>query len=158
MKTQGRLTNAEIDYILKAAKFIFAVPNFEEQDGWIILRARVYKKDEPNWSAGSLSIHARVAKRPPGLPSQLPSCCLQWHGIRIRCVDREARHDNPDGTYVKGWHEHIWDDRNQDDRVIAAHPIVSHPSLRGIFQWGLDKWKIEVREKQLEVGSDERTD
>jgi len=153
MAEQRRFTEAEVEYLVKATKYIFAIPEIEQDEGgWSVMQSEVRKKDEPNWQKGGLLIKARVKKALPGLPRGFPSCSLQWHGYRIRCVDYEVRHDNPRGGLpVRGWHEHIWNDEDHTDRVISASPLVIKPDLRNIFQWGLSKWNIEVKEGQKEI-------
>ncbi len=108
-------------------------------------------RDDPRAVTGGLIVKARVKRRLPGLPRGKASCSLLWHGCRIRGLDYEIRHDNPDGTVVRGWHEHIWNDEDADARVIPARPRVGGADLRGVFQWGLDKWNIEVEQIQDEL-------
>jgi hypothetical protein len=151
MANKRRFTEAEVEYLVKARKFIAAIPDVDKEENQFAMSARVYKKDDPTWQIGGLLVRARVAVPLPGLPRQIPSCALQWHGIRIRCVNFEMRHTNPDGSIVTGWHEHIWNDEDEADRVISASPEITKPDLKAIFRWGLRKWNIEVKEEQLEV-------
>src|SRR5690242_7125801 len=133
MAKQRRFTEAEVDYLIRAKKYIFAIPDIKEEDGgWFAMRAEVRKKDDESWQRGGLMIYARVKKAISNVPRGLPSCVIQWHGYRIRGVDYEVRHDNPDGQPVRGWHEHIWNDEDEDSRVIPASPAVKKPDLGGI--------------------------
>jgi hypothetical protein len=94
---------------------------------------------------------ARVARRLPGVAGQRPSASLEWHGIRIRGLDYEIRHDNPDGTVFNGWHEHLWSPEEEDRRVRAPGEIPNDLSLRGLLKWGLARWHIEIEQEQLET-------
>lgn len=142
-------TEAEVDYLVKAKKFISAIPKVEEAASEFIIQADVRRSDNPGREMG-LIIRVHAKRSPPGLPKGIPSCVLQWHGHRIRGINRELWHDNPDGTVVKGWHEHIWNDQDSDDRVVPAN--IGQPGLRKLFEWGLKNWNIEVKQEQLEVG------
>ncbi len=151
MEKLRRFTEADVNYLIHEVKFIRAIPEIEAEEGLLTLKARIHKKTAPNWQVGGLIIKARVTKSIPGLPKALPSCALEWHGVRIRCVDYETRHDNPDGTTVRGWHEHIWNDEDNDKRVIASNPQITRPDMNSIFRWGLKKWNIEIIEEQLRM-------
>lgn len=140
--------NADVDYLVKTKKFISAIPAVMETSSEFMMQANVRRKDDPGRET-QLIIRAHAKKSPPGPPKGIPSCVLQWHGHRIRGVNWEVWHDNPDGTIVRGWHEHIWNDKDGDGHVVPVH--VSQPSLRKLFEWGLDKWNIEVKQEQLEV-------
>lgn len=93
---------------------------------------------------------AKVHISPSGLPRLNPSSALEWHGKRIRGLNKEIWHDNPDGSVVRGWHEHLWSPEEQDAYVVSARPKPTRIGLLDVFKWGLTKWNIEVLEKQLE--------
>jgi hypothetical protein len=97
-----------------------------------------------------LIVEASVAIPPPGIPPGIPSVALSYHGYRIRGIDRELRHDNPDGTMVEGWHKHLYSVDYGDSFVIATREP-KRKDLRGVFKEGLDRWSISVRKQQLEV-------
>ena len=141
-------TKADVDYLIKAKKLISAIPQMAETASEFVMQADIRRKDDPGREKG-LIIRAHAKKSPPGLPKGVPSCVIQWHGYRIRGVNRELWHDNPDGTIVRGWHEHIWNDQDRDSRVVPAD--VSQPSISKLFEWGLKRWNIEVKEEQLRV-------
>jgi hypothetical protein len=152
MAEQQRFTEAEVEYLVKAKKYIFAIPEIEQEEGGSsVMQAEVRRKDDPNWQKGGLLISARVKKALPGLPRGSPSCSLRWYGRRIRGVNYEVWHDNPDSSSVRGWHEHIWNGEDRDARVIQASPAIAKPDLRNIFRWGLSKWNIEITEEQKEM-------
>lgn len=94
---------------------------------------------------------ATARSSPPGIPKPNPSAALEWHGKRIRGLNYEVWHDNPDGTIVKGWHEHVWSPADQDSYVVPARPEPTRETLVDIFKWGLRKWNIEIRQEHLEV-------
>jgi len=119
-------TKADADYLVAAPKFIPAIPMRQflsgiRMTGWL-LQTRVYSTSAPNEPIGGLVVKAKIRKPPTGLPRLTPSAALEWYGMRIRGINWELWHDNPDGTIVKGWHEHLWSPDERDDRVIAARP------------------------------------
>jgi hypothetical protein len=152
MARQRKFTEDEVDYLVAAQKYIVVIPPIRQDfGGWSIIAAEVRRRDDINPVAGGLEIRARTKNSFPGTPRGLPSCSLIWHGCRIRGIDYEVRHDNPDGKSIRGWHEHIWTDENEDAVVVNARPAVVRPDLRGVFTWGLRKWKINVRQTQGEL-------
>ncbi len=133
-------------------KFIWSIPHTDFIDpsrktGWKT-SIRVYSKTDLRAPIKGLVVMAKLHQAPLGLPRPTPSAALEWNGKRIRGINYELRHDNPDGTIVKGWHEHVWSPSEQDHRVIPANPAPKDRTLLGILQWGLEKWNIEVREQQ----------
>lgn len=137
---------------MNALKFIRAIPQPRRiGDSRLEIQAAVFNKSEPNKPIMGLVVKAKVHKPPAGLPRPTPSAVLEWHGKRIRGLNYEVRHDNPDGSVVRGWHEHLWSPAEQDACVIPAHPEPQRKDLRGILQWGLKRWNIEVREEQVSV-------
>jgi hypothetical protein len=147
-----RFDKAEVDYLVAAAKFIRFTPKItfidaKRQTGWRI-QAEVFKKSEPGKPIKGLVVMAKANQAPAPLPHPKPSAALEWYGKRIRGLNHEQWHDNPDGSIVKGWHEHIWSPRYQDSYVVEARPIPTRFGLENLFQWGLEKWNIEVLRKQ----------
>ena len=94
---------------------------------------------------------AKVRQAPPGLPRLTPSSALVWFGKRIRGLNYEIWHDNPDGSIVRGWHEHIWSPKDQDAHVVQARSEPARKGLVDIFKWGLKRWNIEVLEEQSDL-------
>ena len=115
------------------------------------MQAAVFLRAEPTNPIRGLIITARVARPLSGMRRHLPSSALQWRGVRIRGLDYELRHDNPDGSTVRGWHEHVWSPEEGDNRVRSAVPVPNNLSLAGLFKWGLKRWNIEVDEEQFET-------
>lgn len=141
-------SNADVEYLLDAKKTISAIPNIMESAAEFVMAANVRRKDNPGKELG-LIIRVHAKRSPSGIPKGVPACVLQWHGQRIRGINRELWHDNPDGSIVKGWHEHLWNEEDRDGRVVPAD--IKRADMRGVFEWCLKKWNIEVRERQSEA-------
>lgn len=139
-------TTAEADYLVKEAKFIKAMPSVVRGEYEFRMQADVFRKGEPHKPTG-LKIMARVKKAPSGIPKPYPSAALEYGGrYRIRGLNYEIWHDNPDTSIVRGWHEHIWSTECRDRAVIRARPKPTDITVKGLFRWGLAKWKIDVGE------------
>jgi len=98
-----------------------------------------------------LVVIAKARHAPPGVPHPPPSCALEWYGRRIRGLNYELFHDNPDGSIVRGWHEHIWSPKELDAHVVQARPEPTRKTLLDVLRWGLKKWNIAVLEEQGEL-------
>jgi hypothetical protein len=149
---QHRFTKGEVDYLVGIPKLVLRIPreeflNRQSKTGWLI-EMRVFKPGDLRAPIPGLVVIAKAHQAPTGLPRPTPSVALNWYGKRIRGLNREVRHDNPDGTVVRGWHEHIWSPTDEDACVIQARPEPTDRSLMGILQWGLEKWNIGVGHKQ----------
>ena len=148
-------TKAEADYLVAAPKFIWVIPRHQFLDrtrktGWLI-QSLVFDAANPKEPIKGLVVKARLHQAPIGLPRLSPSAALEWYAKRIRGINYELRHDNPDGTFIRGWHEHVWCPDEQDQRVIAARPEPRRKDLLGLLKWGLKKWNIEVRREQASL-------
>ena len=110
--------------------------------------AEVFSAHDRRAPIKGLVMLARVRRSLPGLPRNLPGAALWLLGERIRGVDYEQWHDNPDGKRIRGWHEHIWSSVDKDMNVIVARPKLRGTTLLDVFKWGLRKWNIELLEKQ----------
>jgi hypothetical protein len=143
-------TKAEVDYLVRQRKFIRRVPPMLGDRYEYRIQAEVRKASNPGEALG-LVVQVKAKRPPSGAPKPLPSVCLLWRGHRIRGLNKELWHDNPDGSTVRGWHEHIWTNEWGDSYVVPARPKPRDLSLRGVLEWGLKQWKITVREKQLKV-------
>lgn len=141
--------------MVAAAKFIRAIPALPPFGSplptVIKIQAEVFKKSEPNNPIRGLMVMAKARQSPTGIPKPNPSSALEWHGKRIRGLNYELWHDNPDGSIVKRWHEHLWSPEDQDSYVVSAEPKPTRKGLLDIFKWSLKKWNIEVLEKQQEM-------
>jgi len=151
-----RFTKAEADYLVDTAKFVRVIPDIQSvrASGWRV-QANVYRKSEPRNPIKGLVVMAKAHRAPPGLPHPTPSAALEWYGKRIRGLNYELWHDNPDGTVVKGWHEHVWSPREQDSHVVSARPEPTRKGLLDILKWGLRKWNIAVLEEQESLNVDD---
>jgi hypothetical protein len=149
--TRKTFTKADVDYLVKEPKFISEIPTSRDVDGFLRIQAPVFRKSEPKTRIVGLLVIARVAGPVSGIPSRgKPSACLEWNGVRIRGIDYELRHDNPDGSTIKGWHEHIWTPEH-DDRLVRQFAEPSQKSLLDLFECGLERWNIEVSQVQLRL-------
>src|SRR5690242_19426578 len=105
-KAPSPFTKAEIDYLVKQAKFIKAVPRAKDCGNYYRIQAQVYSKVDGQPIKGLL-VMATVDKPLPGMSGKARvSAALEYKGLRIRGIDKELWHDNPDGTVVRGWHDH----------------------------------------------------
>lgn len=144
-------TKAEVDYLVDEQKFIKEIPSIVQHGNYLIMRTQVFRKaNDRVVPIKGLYVMSRVAVPIPGIPAAIPSASLEWAGRRIRGIDRETRHDNPDGGSVYGWHSHVWSPEYEDACVVAT-PEPKHKDMRGIFKAGLKKWNISVVEEQMEV-------
>src|SRR5579872_837887 len=148
---QTRFTKSKVDYLVDEEKFIKDIPPRRPDGNYLVIASPVYRKGKASLPIKSLVVLARVAMPIPGLPGALPSVTLNWHGHRIRGIDRETRHDNPDGSYILGWHEHLWSPQYGDSLVRSA-PEPKHKDMLGILEEGLQRWNIKVLKQQLELG------
>jgi hypothetical protein len=148
-------TKGEVDYLVAIPKFIKVIPPLPRPGSRIPsvirIQSQVFSKSEPSKPISGLVVMAKARQAPTGIPKPNPSSALEWHGKRIRGLNYELWHDNPDGSIVKGWHEHLWSPQDQDAYVVLARPKPKLKGLLDIFKWSLKKWNIEVLEKQVEV-------
>ena len=110
----------------------------------------MFRKRDPTKPIPGLVVMARLHQAPPGVKQPTASAALVWYSKRIRGINYEQRHDNPDGTVVRGWHEHIWSLHDDDAHVIPARPEPRLRTMVGLLKWGLRKWNIEVQQEQAE--------
>ena len=83
---------------------------------------------------------------------------LVWRGEAIRCIDWELCREFADGTVVKGWHEHLWDDEHGRDIGRKIDPPMEYrDDLEKMFIYACDRWNISIvtrRDRMLRVISD----
>lgn len=149
----NRFTKADVDYMVAEAKFIREIPvvSCNSTASLERMQAPVFSKAAPSIAIRGLLMIATVHTSPTGIPRAIPSSVLEWHGRRVRGVNYEIWHDNPDGTIIRGWHEHLWSPQDQDSYVIRARPEPKRKALRDLFRWGCDQWNIEILTEQLEA-------
>jgi hypothetical protein len=145
-----RLNKADVDYLVAEPKFIKDLPPAVVQENYRVIEAAVYRKGDPPVLVPSLNIYARVPLPIAGVPSAIPGAALRWYGRRIRGFDQERRHDNPDGSVVWGWHEHLWSPE-WEDALVRAATEPKHKDLRGVLKQALNLWNIKIIKEQLEV-------
>lgn len=89
------------------------------------IRFAIRRKDRPSIDL-ALVLYGRIKiKKLPGVASiHKPGVALLWHGKRIRGVDWKIRHDVIENGmitgFVRGWHEHIWRDGDQDGFIVPV--------------------------------------
>lgn len=150
MRPEGP-NKADVDYVIKERKFITHMPEVTERAYEFRMQAVVYRKSFGKKPTG-LVLMARVKKSPAGVPRPYPSAALVLNGrFRVRGLNHEIRHDNPDGSVVNGWHEHIWTNQHEDKHVRSARPKPNDLTIRGLFEWALRKWNIRLDQRQLKV-------
>src|SRR5450755_4729616 len=149
-KRRWPFTKAEVDSLILGPKCISGIPKAERKENYWVMEIPVYLKTDLRRPFPSLVIVARVIHPLSGLPRNLPSVAIELKGHRIRGIDRNIRHDNPDGSRVKGWHEHLWSEEHGDDVVIATKEP-KHKDLKGVLKTALKKWDISIREEQGEL-------
>lgn len=143
MQPEGPLA-VDVEAFLKKRKFIKHVPQVIDGKNAYQMRAVVYLQSQPN-TPTSYVVMATAHKSPPGVPRPFPSSALEAAGrFRVRGLNYAIRHDCPSGPIVCGWHEHIWSNEYGDQVVIKARPTPKDTSIRGVFNWGLARWKIKV--------------
>lgn len=145
----------EVDALVSAAKYVKSIPPSVRLDRGLRsgkqIRIDVFKKAERGRSLGGLFVLATVNAGLSGLPKPYPGVALRWHGLRIRGLNYELWHDNPDGTVIKGWHEHVWSQSDGDSCVIQARPEVKRIGSVDVLRWDLGKWNIEVEALQEDL-------
>src|ERR1700691_118311 len=105
LDTTERFTKADVEYLLAEAKFIRAIPQPVKLHGSkvVVLHvADVLRKSNPHRPIKGLVVIAKARPSPPGIPMPAPSSVLEFYGRRIRGLNYEMWHDNPDGSRVKG--------------------------------------------------------
>ncbi len=138
-------TQAEADALVGQRKYIKAIPVARHNAREEQMLAQVFSvaTRQPN---GLLMI-ATAKKSPTGVPTPPRSAALAMNGrFRIRGINYSVWHDCPSGPIVYGWHEHVWTNQYQDRVVVPARPKPDDTTMRGLFQWGLEKWNIAIGE------------
>src|SRR3954471_13922144 len=99
------------------------------------IRFAVRKKDSPNVDL-VLILSGRIkVKKLTGVASiHKPGVALLWHGKRIRGVDWKIRHEVIQSGvvtgFVKGWHEHICTDQDEDGFIVPVDPKMKNEDLQ----------------------------
>jgi hypothetical protein len=145
-----RFDKAEVDYLVAEPKFIKDLPLDVVQGNYRVIEAAVYRKGDPPVLIPSLAVNVRVPMPIAGIPVGIPGAALRWYGHRIRGLDRETQHDNPDGSIVRGWHEHLWS-LEWGDSLVRTALEPKRKNLRGVFKHALNLWNIKVIKEQMEV-------
>jgi hypothetical protein len=111
--------------------------------------------DSPN-SPIPLQLRARLEKRMPGAPRTWPGLGLIWNHCRIRGINYCLRHDcllnGVSNGHVKGWHEKIWRNADQDKYIEDINKGIRKTDLMAMIRFCCKRWNIELPNEQLEMG------
>jgi hypothetical protein len=156
-------TEADVNYLLKARKFIHSlVRDTTDNPEASVLEVvyRVRRLDKPDDDI-TLRLSARRAKPVLAtMPRPRPSAALLWHGERIRGIDRKIAHPIiKHGVIVgkiRGWHEHRWTKDDSDSSVIDVNKAMQNvqEDFKSILRFCMNRWHIEMPDddRQLELG------
>jgi len=144
-------TEYDVRQLIAARKFVAKImqDNVQSETDPRKERRIVYairRRDTPNRDI-SLRLIARLSPSVPGVGlKSLPGIALQWKGKIIRKLDWALRHDTwRDGVvvgFVRGWHEHIWTDEDEDRHIVEADPPIKRTDMRSLVRYCADKWNI----------------
>ena len=144
-----QFTKAQVDYLIAEDKYVKDIPPITTDGNYKVIVAIVCRKGDKN-PGKSLVVNARVSIPVPGIPAQLPGVALYWNGHRIRGIDREPWHDNPDGSKVLGWHEHLWSPEYEDS-LVRSISEPKHKDMQGILKEALKRWNIKILKEQMDL-------
>jgi hypothetical protein len=156
-------TEAEVNYLLKARKFIHGLikDTTDNPDAPILeVVYRIRRLDRPD---DDLKLRLSARRPKPVLatmPRPRPSAALLWHGERIRGIDRKIVHsaikNGVTGRKVRGWHEHRWTTADGDKQVVDVNSAMRNvqEDFKSILRFCMKRWHIEVRDedRQLVLG------
>ena len=100
-RMRRRFEKAEVDYLVAEAKLIKDLPPAIVQGNYRVIETSVYRKGDPPILIPALAVVVRVVLPVPGVPAGIPQAALKWFGHRIRGLDRETRHDGPEGLNLR---------------------------------------------------------
>jgi len=103
-----------------------------------------------------LQLHARLEKAIAGVfPRPMPGVSLRFCGRRIRGLNWNHRHDDRFGGVnvgiVRGWHEKVWTNADQDKHIIDINGQVRNTDMLSLISFCCDRWNIEAPQ-QLRIG------
>lgn len=82
----------------------------------------------------------------------VPGASLIWKTKRIRGIDwRLKKAVFRDGVivgYVKGWHEHLWTNTDEDRYAIEVNDRIKRTDLRSFIAFCLTRWNVEDGDRQ----------
>jgi hypothetical protein len=154
-------TEADVNYLLKARKFIQSVvrDTTDNPDSPLLeIIYRVRRLDRPNDEI-KLRLSARRPK--PVMATAVryirPSAALTWHDERIRGIDRKIVHvitkNGLSVGKVRGWHEHQWTEADGDSNVVDANKVMRNvqEDFKSILRFCMNRWRIEVRDDDRQL-------
>jgi len=155
--SRAPFTEAEVDYLLKARKFIGGLIKDSTRDPdskipEVVYRVRRFDRPEEDIRL-KLSARPRKSVIRTGSAKLRPSAALLWHGKRIRGIDHKIVHPKIENGLmvgeVRGWHEHQWTDIDGDDFVIDVNGPMRNvqEDFRSVLRFCMERWRIEVRDR-----------
>lgn len=74
---------------------------------------------------------------------------LVYRSKRIRGINYETGHTNDDGSYIEGWHEHVWREKIEDRYVIPVKEFTSKGRFQvhadDLLDLALQRWYITFK-------------
>src|SRR6266480_4713836 len=148
-------TEADVSYLLRAKKFVQSVMKDTTDDQAAPLLEIIYRIAQVDNPTDEIKL--RLSARRPKPPLETlhrprPSVALQWHGYRIRGIDRKIVHPViKNGLIVgkvRGWHEHEWSSTDEDNSVIDVNEAMKNvqEDFRSILRFCMKRWRIEIKE------------
>jgi hypothetical protein len=148
-------TEADVNYLLKARKFIHSVvrDTTDNPDAPILeIIYRVRRLDRPDDDI-TLRLSARRAKPVLAtMPRPRPSAALLWHGQRIRGIDYKIAHSVIKHRVIvgkiRGWHEHRWTTEDGGSPAFDVNKAMQNEQedFKSILRFCMKRWRIEVGE------------
>lgn len=83
------------------------------------------------------------------IPSPLPRFCYSLDNQRIRGIDWHFFRPGGDGSVVKGWHEHVFTDKHQDNFIVPSSFDHLHIPQSKHIDFVLSRWKIDISQYKL---------
>lgn len=155
--TDAPFTEADVAYLLRAKKFVQTVlkDTVDDQNAPLLeVIYRIVRTDNPVDDIKLRLAARRPKQRVETFQRPRPSAALQWHGYRIRGIDRKIVHSViKNGLIVgevRGWHEHRWTSTDEDNFVIDVNEAMRkvHEDFRSILRFCMKRWNVEIRENE----------
>src|SRR5579862_503682 len=103
-----------------------------------------------------LQFTARQETALSGVIRPMPGFSLKWKGVRIRGVNWNLQHPNilngQATEPVRGWHEKLWNQIDQDKHIIDINDVVKNTDFRSMLRFCCDRWNIESESDQYNMG------
>jgi hypothetical protein len=157
------ITEAEVARIISRQKFIYRTIADNTQPSRSEKRQKDYvQPNEKNIvyeirysdmreKPADLRFRARLETGISGAPRPRPGISLNWKNTRIRGVNWNLRHDSMlNGQLlepVRGWHEKLWTEIDEDKYVVSIKEEVRNTDLRSMIRFCCQRWNIDLPEE-----------